>query len=98
MSGPRLAVTVQAMSPKGNMVTLGPDSKLPSWAYDVIDHPRAWEGGVVPSGAPAADAGEAVKPAANASTAEWRAYALAQGRAEGDLDGLSRDGIRALFD
>ena len=50
MSGPRLAVTVQAMSPKGNMVTLGPDSKLPSWAYDVIDHPRAWEGGVVPSG------------------------------------------------
>ena len=91
-------MTVRTTSPQGHTVILGPDDDLPAWAYDVIDHPRAWEGGVVPSGAPAVDGGEAVKPAANASTAEWRAYALAQGRAEGDLDGLSRDGIRALFD
>lgn len=40
---------------------------------------------------------EDVKPAGNASTAEWTEYALAHGKTEEDLQGLSRDGIRDLF-
>ncbi|MGZ1491489.1 hypothetical protein [Brevibacterium sediminis] len=37
-------------------------------------------------------------PSGNASRGDWEAYALAQGFAEEQLDGLKRDEIRALFD
>jgi hypothetical protein len=37
------------------------------------------------------------KPKGNASTDEWTAYALAHGKTEEDLQGLSRDDIRNLF-
>ncbi len=142
MSGPRLAVTVRTTSPQGHTVILGPDDDLPAWAFDVIDHPRAWEGGVVPAkpepaaevepakpaaevepakpaaevepakpaaevepakpaaevepAKPAAEV-EPAKPAASASEADWRAYALANGKTETDLDGLGRNDIRDLF-
>ena len=37
------------------------------------------------------------KPQGNASKADWVDYALAHGRSEADLKGLSRDDIRDLF-
>lgn len=37
------------------------------------------------------------KPAGNASTEDWHAYAIAQGKSEAELDGLKRDEIRDLF-
>jgi len=36
-------------------------------------------------------------PAGNASAADWEAYALSQGRTAEELDGLSRNQIRDLF-
>lgn len=36
-------------------------------------------------------------PAGNASKADWEAYALTQGRAPEELDGLTRDQLRDLF-
>ena len=99
-------MTVRTTSPQGHTVILGPDDDLPAWAFDVIDHPRAWEGGVVPAkpepaaevepAKPAAEV-EPAKPAASASEADWRAYALANGKTETDLDGLGRNDIRDLF-
>ncbi len=47
-----------------------------------------------PSG-PVAD--EAELPGGNASKADWEAHALAQGRTAEELDGLTRDQIRDLF-
>lgn len=41
-----------------------------------------------PSNGPA---GQVEEPARNASTDEWRAYALAAGASEADIDGLKRD-------
>lgn len=38
------------------------------------------------------------KPAGNAKRGEWAAYALAQGRDQDHVDGLSRDQLRAEFD
>lgn len=38
------------------------------------------------------------KPAGNAPTADWHAYALSQGKSEEELDGLGQRDIRALFD
>ena len=38
------------------------------------------------------------KPAGNAPTADWHAYALSQGKSEEELDGLGQREIRALFD
>ena len=40
---------------------------------------------------------KSTKPALNASTADWTAYALANGKTEDDLNGLKRDDIAALF-
>lgn len=40
---------------------------------------------------------EASAPAGNASKSDWEAYALTQGRAPEELDGLTRDQIRELF-
>lgn len=37
------------------------------------------------------------KPAGNASTEAWHAYALANGKTSADLDGLKQGEIRALF-
>ena len=37
------------------------------------------------------------KPAGNASTEAWHAYALAHGKTSADLDGLKQTEIRALF-
>ena len=37
------------------------------------------------------------KPAGNASTEAWHAYALAHGKTSADLDGLKQGEIRALF-
>lgn len=37
------------------------------------------------------------KPAGNASLEAWQDYAKTQGHTDDDLDGLSRDDIRALF-
>lgn len=37
------------------------------------------------------------KPAGNASLEAWQDYAKANGHTDTDLDGLSRDDIRALF-
>lgn len=41
---------------------------------------------------------DATKPKKSASTDDWTAYALANGKTEADLDGLKRDDIAALFD
>lgn len=41
---------------------------------------------------------DATKPKKSASTADWTAYALANGKTEADLDGLKRDDIAGLFD
>ena len=90
-------MTVRTTSPQGHTVILGPDDDLPAWAFDVIDHPRAWEGGVVPAKPEPAAEVEPAKPAASASEADWRAYALANGKTETDLDGLGRNDIRDLF-
>ena len=38
------------------------------------------------------------RPAGNASRAEWATYALAQGRDQEYVDGLSRDQLRAEFE
>lgn len=38
------------------------------------------------------------RPAGNASTAEWAAYALARGHDRGDVDGLSRAELIELVD
>jgi hypothetical protein len=38
------------------------------------------------------------KPAGNAPTADWHAYAIEQGKTEDELDGLGQREIRALFD
>ena len=38
------------------------------------------------------------KPAKNASRAAWAAYALDQGLSQGEVDGLGRDELAALFD
>lgn len=43
------------------------------------------------------DKGEDERPARNASTADWTAYALAHGKTEEDLAGLKRDEISELF-
>jgi hypothetical protein len=37
------------------------------------------------------------KPAGNAPTADWHAYAIEQGKTEEELDGLGQREIRALF-
>lgn len=38
------------------------------------------------------------KPAGNAPTADWHAYAIEQGKSEEELDGLGQRDIRALFE
>jgi len=40
---------------------------------------------------------DGAKPAKNAAKANWTAYALANGKTEEDLDGLTRDDIAGLF-
>ena len=45
-----------------------------------------------------ADTDEAVKPGGNASKQVWHDYALDQGFAEEQLDGLKQSEIRALFE
>lgn len=55
---------------------------------------------LITTGAEAKDEGakdEDVRPARNASTADWTAYALAHGKTEEDLAGLKRDEISELF-
>ena len=42
--------------------------------------------------------GTPTKPAGNASRGDWAAYALTQGFAEEQIDGLKQGEIRALFD
>ncbi|GAA1642576.1 hypothetical protein GCM10009700_31750 [Brevibacterium sanguinis] len=42
--------------------------------------------------------GPAVKPGGNSSTQAWRDYALATGRSEEELEGLSRNEIRELVE
>lgn len=41
---------------------------------------------------------DAARPAGNASRGDWEAYALSQGFAEEQLEGLKQSEIRALFD
>ena len=55
MTAPRLATSVRVTSPKGRNITLRPGDDLPEWAVDMIVNPRAWEGGVHPHAALAAD-------------------------------------------
>lgn len=52
------------------------------------------EGGTAEGSAPVSDG----KPAGNAPTADWHAYALEQGKSEEELDGLGQRDIRALFE
>jgi hypothetical protein len=83
-----------------------PDT-LPAEEVEAIDEQTAAlvaEGEQDEPGVPAgtddtADESEAVTgaPAGNASTEEWRDYALGNGFSEGDLEGLGRDAIRDLF-
>lgn len=40
---------------------------------------------------------DASKPAKNAAKSNWTAYALANGKTEEELDGLTRDDIAGLF-
>lgn len=53
-----------------------------------------------PSQAPAADADRdtSTAPAGNASTAEWREYAISRGMDEGTVAEMSRDDIRQALD
>ena len=53
-----------------------------------VDGPKAVE----PESPPADE-----KPAGNASTEAWHAYALAHGKTSADLEGLKQGEIRALF-
>ena len=57
-----------------------------------VDGPKAVEPAPAPP-TPSADE----KPAGNASTEAWHAYALAHGKTSADLDGLKQGEIRALF-
>lgn len=41
---------------------------------------------------------DSARPAGNASRGDWEAYALSQGFAEEQLEGLKQSEIRALFD
>lgn len=106
----RLASTVYVQSPDGEHLAFGPESTdLPSWLSKVVSNAKAWEGGEssaadvdVDVAAPLSEPEPAVeaggeKPAGNASEAEWRAYALANGKSEADLADLGRNEIRDLF-
>ena len=65
-------------------VTYAPGAELPKGVAEQITNPKAW-GDTTPEPA----------PAGNASTEAWAEYAKDQGK---DVEGLSRDEIRALFD
>ena len=59
------------------------------------------EGYVVPTtigpDVPDEQSSEATPPNGNASTDEWRGYALSQGASEEDVEGLSRDDLRSIY-
>ncbi|HET6915734.1 MAG TPA: hypothetical protein VFH56_06545 [Acidimicrobiales bacterium] len=58
-----------------------------------VDEERALlAGGIVERADPEPD-----EPAGNASTEEWRAYALSRGASEEEVDGLGRDDLRDKY-
>jgi hypothetical protein len=65
-------------------------------AKDSLEHLKSL-GFITESEAPTKDPDEGVKPAGNASLEAWQKYAESQGLAVDDLDGKTRDDIRALF-
>lgn len=67
------------------MVTFPAGSVVPAAVAAGITNPKAW--GEVAEPSPD-------KPAGNASTEAWAEYARGQGE---DVEGMSRDEIRALF-
>lgn len=75
----------------GEPTVLLAGDEVPEWAAGLIGS-HVLDAPGDPEGDPEGD-----KPAGNASLEEWRAYALANGKSEGDLDDLKRDEIRALF-
>lgn len=83
--------------------------KESGWTTDRPDHfgddseeasIEVGEGYVVPTTI-GQDVDEPVAPAAppsgNASTDEWRGYAITQGASEEDIEGLSRDDLRSIY-
>ena len=97
---------VSTVDPDGLPVIL-PPGLAPEWAKDAITVKSVWGDPSAPVVAQdaaatmeaeeASDEVVAEKPAGNASRDLWAAFALAQGFASSDLEGQSRDEIRALF-
>ena len=69
-------------------------------AYTATSKKEVAEGTVVPSPTDTGSAGPAdleEQPSGNASTADWRAYALTQGATEDEVADLSRNELRELY-
>ncbi len=90
-----LTRSVLAYSPDGEPVILVPGRSIPTWA-ESIEGPF-WAPDADDAESDDADDADADKPAGNASIEAWREFALAHGKTEADLDGLSRNQIRHLF-
>ena len=85
MAGRKLAVNTTAVDEDGRMVTFPAGSVVSAKVAEGITNPKVW--GDEPA--------ESERPAGNASTEAWAQYAKDQGQ---DVEGMSRDEIRALFD
>ncbi len=85
----KLATGVLVRDPEtAQVVWFGPDSPdVPEWVAEQASGDHLWTGDD--------DVDDSARPAGNASLADWQAYAAAQGV---DVEGLSRDDIRAKFD
>lgn len=94
----RLVANVLVSHPgTGEPVALLAGTEVPEWAAGMLGAHVLDEAPDEEPDEGDEDPGEGEKPAGNASLDDWRAYALANGKSETDLDGLKRDEIRDLF-
>ena len=85
----RLATYVHVQDEKGEPFVFGPPDTVPAWAEKAIANPKAW--------AEAPEPEQDAAPAGNASTEAWQAYATSKGATAKQIEGKSRDELRAQF-
>lgn len=95
---------VDADKPDGEQYIVGTEifergSELPAWAAKLVgDHVYEADDSTPEPVAPNGERDETVEiPAGNASLEAWQEYARSQGLTDADLEGKSRDDLRAQF-